>query len=127
MNPVLLPKDVDVGLVQPRFERALRRRVGRGLMDRVALADTVGVDIRTVEGWFNDGRLPPLPIWFRLCMVLGPDFENEIRGGQPAMASRAISALDLDTAIKALRDTASQLETIAGPSNVVPIRKHAGG
>lgn len=70
--------DLDVGIIQPRFETALRQRVGQGKLSRAQLAHDVGVGFRTIDGWLNDKRLPPTVIYFRLRQFFGLDFELDI-------------------------------------------------
>ena len=114
MLPVLTIKDIDTGLVQPRFEAALRRRVGRGrALARFELAEALGCDPRTVDGWLNDGRLPPLCLYFRLRAHFGPTFEREIFEGLDVEPSVPVDRAALKGVLVSARAVAKSLEALA--------------
>ena len=114
MQPTLTVTEFTTALMQPRFEAALRRRVGQGRDSaRWELAETLGCDPRTVDGWLNDGRLPPLCLYFRLRAHFGPGFEREIFEGLDVEPSVPVDRAALKGVLVSARAVAESLEALA--------------
>ena len=115
---LLRVRELPPTVVQQRFERALRRRVGRGTeIERSRLAEEIGCDARTVDGWMNEGRTPPMYLLVRLVAFFGPTFWNEIFG-IPEMgdaSQRALSIADIIAQEKIFRDAADRLRDVLYP------------
>lgn len=99
--------DVSWPLIQPRFERALHRRVvGRKEIAVFELAEVVGQHPKTVEGWLYAGTEPKATAMFKLVRYFGSDFEQEVFGDIDAGDARPAVNLSAED-IQILRDAAS--------------------
>ncbi|PKR53540.1 helix-turn-helix domain-containing protein [Thalassospira marina] len=97
-------------VLEARFNRAYRRRVGKGReWSVIALSDETGIDQRTIREYMNDRTLPNLDKFLAIARVLGADFLNEVLEGagfegardggdadeNPHIAGASVSALML--------------------------------
>lgn len=69
-------------VLEARFNRAYRRRVGKGRGWSVAaLSDETCLDQRTIREYMSEGTLPNLEKFLSIARALGADFLNEVLEG----------------------------------------------
>lgn len=121
---------VNKATLQERFSRAMRKRAGRGCpFSRLDVADGVGGDVRTVEGWC-DGRLPTLTFYYRLVDLFGPDFDSEVRGvadGLPRGPLRVYPLIEIRAARDALVSAIAKLDAIIGKPEIASLDQRRAG
>lgn len=116
--------EISWSVIQPRFERALHRRlIGRKEISPFDLADKIGVHVKTVEGWLYAGTEPKASAMRRLELWFGPEFADEVFGGFDVVEARAAISLALAD-VAGIRDACSELvdrlnATLAGKGGAV--------
>ena len=95
------------------FARNLAIQIDRSQLNQSQLSEILGVSRATVSDWVKGKIQPRLPMFFRLCDVLGCD-PNTMGGFHPGETSKAAIAF-LDAYMEAPRPIQEAADALLAP------------